>query len=91
MQVPPEKDILKRMKGFYSSRRSVALTKNDSIKSKKRKLAVKAIITYLCKLLISYSYNCDNDQIAREKAVLQAPEDGTIARNDPEAIKSLKN
>ena len=36
------KDIMRRLKGFYGSRRNTKVTKEDEVKNKKRKLAVKA-------------------------------------------------
>ncbi len=41
-KVPTEKDILRRLKGFYSTRRNTVITNNDRDKSKKRKLMTKA-------------------------------------------------
>ena len=37
-----EKDILRRLKGFYATRRNTCLTKADKEKNKKRKLMSKA-------------------------------------------------
>lgn len=42
LNVPGDKIIMRRVKSFYSSRRSVVLTKKDPEKNKKRKLANKA-------------------------------------------------
>ena len=36
------KDIMRRLKGFYESRRNAKVTKEDEVKNMKRKLAVKA-------------------------------------------------
>ena len=41
MNVPKEKDIVKRIKGFYMNRRSAKLTKCDDDKKKKRKMDLK--------------------------------------------------
>ena len=41
-KVPQEKEIYRRLKGFYCSRRSVLLTNEDPEKKKKRKIALKA-------------------------------------------------
>ena len=41
-QKPPERELVCRIKGFYCSRRNVAVTKGDAEKQRKRKLILKA-------------------------------------------------
>ncbi len=53
MQVPSEKELLKRIKGFYTSRRHVKITRDDDKKKKKRKLSLKASrLTYVSYIII---------------------------------------
>ena len=48
MQVPQDRVIYNRLKGFYGSRRNSSLLEEDSEKNLSRKLAVKASrITYV--------------------------------------------
>lgn len=42
LHVPPKRELLKRLKNFYSSRRTQELTKSDPHKKRKRKLELKA-------------------------------------------------
>ena len=41
MDVPCNREILKRVKGFYGNRRSMELLNSDPVKKKKRKMEVK--------------------------------------------------
>lgn len=46
--IPKENEIVRRLKGFYTSRRTVRLTNRDPVKKRARKLAVKANnLTYI--------------------------------------------
>ena len=50
-RIPSRKALIKRANGFYNGRRMMAITKDDPLKRKRRKLAVKANrLTY-----VSYS------------------------------------
>ena len=60
LSVPRNKEIVNRMKSFYTSRRSSKLIKGDTEKLQKRKLAVKASRkTYVSKTVcLTIHYRC---------------------------------
>lgn len=56
LKVPPEKEIVNRLKGFYSNR-TTSLISDDTDKNRKRKLSVKASR----RTFVSYCYFFDNN------------------------------
>ncbi|KAL5509654.1 hypothetical protein EMCRGX_G005056 [Ephydatia muelleri] len=73
--IPPRKVILKRLKNYYSSRRNSTIINENPEKKAKRRLALKlSRLTY----------------IARDKAVQEAVQVGTLNPSNSEEVKAFR-
>ncbi|KAL5493375.1 hypothetical protein EMCRGX_G014551 [Ephydatia muelleri] len=90
--VPPEKKIMKRVKDYYSNRRSTVLMKADSSKVRKTPLWVKKKPIGSRKLYIQWFliHDIKLNSSARDKAVKEALQKGDVLPQDTEGIKKLR-
>lgn len=91
-EIPGDKVILQRLKGFYSSRRNVKLTMMDPEKSRKRKMEKKANHrTFVSVLLLCIHIDViELLQMVRNKALQLAVSEGALDPDDAAAVSKKR-